>query len=56
MKKNENLFNFDSIPLCKIKESYLNVNYQNPLPNLQQAKNNIIQNFQVQQPQTKSKR
>ena len=52
MKKKENLFNFDSIPLSKIKESYLNVNYQNPLPNLQPAKNNIIQNFQVQQPQT----
>ena len=52
MKKKENIFNFDSIPLSKIKESYLNVNYQNPLPNLQPAKNNIIQNFQVQQPQT----
>ena len=58
MKKKENIFNFDSIPLSKTKESYLNVNYQNPLPNLQPAKNNIIQNFQVkqvqqvQQPQT----
>ena len=52
MKKKENLFNFDSIPLSKTKESYLNINYQNPLPNLQPAKNNIIQNFQVQQPQT----
>ena len=35
MKKKENLFNFDSIPLSKTKESYLNINYQNPLPNLQ---------------------
>ena len=58
MKKKENLFNFDSIPLSKTKESYLNINYQNPLLNLQPAKNNIIQNFQVkqvqqvQQPQT----
>ncbi len=51
MKKKENLFNFDSIPLSKTKESYLNINYQNPLPNLQPAKNNIIQNFQVQQVQ-----
>ena len=47
MKKKENIFNFDSIPLSKTKESYLNINYQNPLPNLQPAKNNIIQNFQV---------
>ena len=51
MKKKENIFNFDSIPLSKTKESYLNINYQNPLPNLQPAKNNIIQNFQVQQVQ-----
>ena len=45
MKKKENLFNFDSIPLSKTKESYLNINCQNPLPNLQPAKNNIIQIF-----------
>ena len=51
MKKKENIFNFDSIPLSKTKESYLNINCQNPLPNLQPAKNNIIQNFQVQQVQ-----
>ena len=50
MKKKENIFNIDSISLSKTKESYLNINYQNPLPNLQQAKNNtIIQNFQEQQ-------
>ena len=51
MKKKENIFNFDSIPLSKTKESYLNINYQNPLPNLQPTKNNIIQNFQVKQVQ-----
>ena len=27
MKKKENIFNFDSIPLSKTKESYLNINY-----------------------------
>ena len=59
MKKKENIFNFDSLPLSKMKESYININYQNPLPNLHQTKNKtIIHNFQqqqveqVQQPQT----
>ena len=59
MKKKENIFNFDSLPLSKTKESYININYQNPLPNLHQTKNKtIIHNFQqqqveqVQQPQT----
>ena len=54
MKKKENIFNIDSIPLSKTKESYQNLNYENPLPNLQQVKSNtIIHNFQVQQqPQT----
>jgi len=54
MKKKENIFNIDSVPLSKTKESYQNLNYENPLPNLQQVKRHtIIQNFQVQQqPQT----
>ena len=51
MKKKETLFNFDSIPLSKTKESYLNINCQNPLPNLQTKNNTIIQNFQAQQVQ-----
>ena len=53
MKKKENIFNFDSIPLSKTKESYLNINYQNPLPNLQPAKNNQYASSSVYLPSRK---